>query len=84
MLSQSSVFNFAEKYRVRVKRDDCGEFQCACDRRYAVLGVPVIHSVRKSALPSGSLDFAVPTVLLHVCMEVLVVLPARIAPCYVH
>jgi hypothetical protein len=25
MLSQSSVVNFAEKYRVRVKRDDCGE-----------------------------------------------------------
>jgi len=39
----------------------------------------VIHRVRKSALPSGSLDFAVPTVLLHLCMEVLVVLPARIA-----
>ena len=25
MLSQSSVVTFAEKYRVRVKRDDCGE-----------------------------------------------------------
>jgi hypothetical protein len=37
--------------------------QCASDCRYVVLGISMIHRVGKTALPSSSLDLAIPVVL---------------------
>lgn len=50
--------------------------QCAGDCSYFVVRIAVIHSMRKSTFPRGTLDFSKPVVFLHIGVQVFIVLPA--------